>query len=686
MTGALGPLQFIVGGLELAFTLGCAAVSSVLIVRRRLDWLTGAPRAVAIGLLALAALLAAELVPLLLGVLTRATVPIASALVLAGCSRIVPARAPAPARPVVASPAGPAANPVSWLLAAVGLLIAAAGALAYLEHAATLHVTSADALGFHFPGVIRFIQTGSLWQITQYLPGQAQGNYPQYGDLLLLAVALPWHSLAFVRYVDPVMIGLAALSTYAIARELRAPAPTAVLTTIALFMIRPTLGPALPDVLTDPLFLAGFAAGTLFLLRHWRTGARAELGLAGLCLGIALGTKWYGLTDVPALILAWAVVSLACRRGRGRVARQAGALIVATALAGGIWMLRNLILTGNPIFDLRVSLFGTTIFPAPPATLRHELGFTLAHYLGDWHVWGIYIWPALRSDFGLTTAVILGGALVAAALAAAGHVKGEDRARIALLFAGAVLCLIAYFITPYTAQGAAGMPVLVISNTRYGAPAVLLAAPLLAVAAARLGPLRLVLEVVLLLQIRAGIDQYIPASAGPLMVTRVILLALIAVIWALRRTPWARAALAAIAAAGAVAFAYHYQRVLSVEPWTPADPTINYVLAHDPSGARIAVTGTWTVQGVVPVAPLFGPRFQNTVDYLGPFVEHRLEQYTSERAFAAALRRGHFQLLEIGTGFPPAADPVEVNWAIAAGYTSVTRSARLILMRSPRAT
>jgi hypothetical protein len=683
VTGALGPLQFIAGGLELAFTLGCAAASSVLVIRRRLYWLGGAPRAVAIGLLAVAALLAAELAPLLLGVMTRATVPIVSALVLAACSRIAPAGAPA--RTPAATPTGFAAAPISWLLAGAGLLIAAAGVLAYLEHAATLHVTSADALGFHFPGVIRFIQTGSLWQITQYLPGQAQGNYPQYGDLLLLAVALPWHSLAFVRYVDPVMIGLAGLATYAIARELRAPAPTAALAAVALFTIRPTLGPGLPDVLTDPLFMAGFAAGTLFLLRHWRTGARAELAIAGIGFGIALGTKWYGLTDVPAVVIAWAVVALAGRRTPGRVARQAGALIAVTAIAGGIWMVRNLILAGNPVFDLRVRLFGITIFPAPPATLRHELGFTLAHYLGDWHVWGTYIWPALRSDFGVTSAVMLGGALLAAALAAAGRLNGGDRARVAVLFAGVVLCLIAYFITPYTAQGAAGMPVLVIANTRYGAPAILLAAPLLAVAAARLGPLRILVEVVLLLQIRAGLHEYIPASAGPLIVTGAILGALAAAGWALRRTPSGRRAVAAAVALGAVAFSYHYQRVLSAQPWTPDDPTIDYVLAHDPAGTRIAVTGTWTVQGVVPVAPLFGPRFQNTVDYVGPFVEHRREQYTSERTFVAALRRGRFQLLEIGTGFPPAADPVQVNWAAAAGYEYVTRSARLILMRSPRA-
>jgi len=446
-----------------------------------------------------------------------------------------------------------------------------------------------------------------------------------------------------------------------------------------LFTIRPTLGPALPDVLTDPLFMAAFATGALFLLRHWRTARRAELVLAGLGFGIALGTKWYGLTDLPAVLLAWLIAALVVRRPGRPLARDTGVLIGVIALAGGIWMLRNLIMTGNPVFDFRVSLFGATIFPAPPDPIRRLLGFSLAHYLGDGHAWSVYIWPALRSDFGLTSAIVLGGAL----LAALRPPRGPDRPRVYIVFAAAILCLAAYAITPYTAQGPAGMPLLVIANTRYGAPALLLAAPLLAVAAPQLGPLRLVVEVVLLIQIRAGLHQYIAAPAGRLIVAGVILLALAAAAWALRRSPSARAALAAVAAIGAVAFSYHYQRVLSVQAWTPDDPTLDYVLAHAPAGKRIAVTGTWTVQGVVPVAVLFGPRFGNTVDYLGPFVSHRREQYTSARSFIAALRRGRFGLLEIGTGFPPAADPVQVNWAVAAGYRYVTRSARLILLRAP---
>jgi hypothetical protein len=223
----------------------------------------------------------------------------------------------------------------------------------------------------------------------------------------------------------------------------------------------------------------------------------------------------------------------------------------------------------------------------------------------------------------------------------------------------------------------------VIANTRYGAPALLLAAPLLALAAARIGVLRLVVEVLLVLQLRAGLHEYIPESAGRLLVTGVVLVALGLSAWVVHRIRPARTALATVAAVVAIVFAYHYQRDLAGKPWTPEDPTTDYVLTHAPTGTRIAVTGTWTVQGLVPVAPLFGPRFGNTVDYLGPFVRHRREQYTTERAFDAALRHGHFALLEIGTGFPPARDPVEVNWAVAAGYRFVTRSARLILLRAP---
>ncbi len=703
MSGALGPGAYVAGGLLLGAELGAAATVAALAVRRRTEGLRGPERAVALGLLGALTLVAIQLLPLALGILTRGTALLAAGLLALAATRIPPRPNARPA----AHPLRPGAPPsghtkwflqprwpradaglrwpradagLEWLLALAAVLATAGFWIAYLEVFATYHPVSVDALSFHFPGVIRYLQSGTLWQTAQYLPGQAQANYPQSGDMLMLALTLPWHSLAFVRLADPALLALAGVAVYATARELGAPPPASALATVALLAIRPVLGPALGDVLTDPAFVAGFAAGNLFLLRHWRTGAGAELALAGAGYGLALGSKWYGLTDVPLVIAAWIAVSLLARRPRARLARETGVLAAVCLLVGGVWMLRNLILTGNPVFDYRVSVLGATVFPAPPNPLRSQLGFTLAHYLGDPGVLRDYVWPVFRADFGLTGALLLAAVAIAAASARSRGRRAAarlDASRIGILAAGAVLCAAAYALTPYGAQGPAGMPVLVDANTRYGAPALLLAAPLLARLIGRAGRLRAPLELLLAVLTVIDLRRYVDTGAGRIALSAGLAVVVLA---ALRARP--RLALGATLVVVALA-GYHYQRVLARRPYLPGDPTVDYVLARAPAHTRIAITGQWTAQGLVPVAPLFGPRLENDVRYIGRYDEHRLQAYAEPAPFLRALAADRPALLEVGTGFPPRPDPLEARWAAAAGYRVVARSARLVLMRPP---
>jgi hypothetical protein len=478
------------------------------------------------------------------------------------------------------------------------------------------------------------------------------------------------------------------VAVYAAARELRASAPTAVLAACGLVAIRPVLGPGLPDVITDPTLTAGFASGALFLMRHWRTRRRAELVLAGIAFGIALGTKWYGLTDVPALVVIWLIAALLVWRPRLQALTDGAVLIGAVALSGGIWMLRNLILTGNPVFDYRVRIFGLTIFAAPPDVLRSQLGFSLAHYFGHPSVLRRYAWPVFRSDFGLIGALIAAGALAAAAWCATAAARLRAMrvdVRIVILAVGALALAALYAITPYTAQGLDGFPVLTSANTRYATPALILAAPLLAWVATRLGLLRIAVEVTLVVAIVIDLDKYLPVSAGRLAVAAV-LLAAAAAAWWLSRTglrPVFRAAPAAGVLLAAAVFAYHYQRSLARTPYNPSDPAVSYALAHAPAHTRIGLAGEWTAQGLVPVAPLFGPRLANDVAYVGPVIEHRLEQYGAPAPFDQALRRGRYDLLVVGTGFPPRPNPREERWARAVGYVPVVSDPRLVLLRAP---
>jgi hypothetical protein len=686
MNGAIPLGSFVLGGAIELVIVGCGVAAGVAIVRRRLDHLSGAPRATAIATLTIACVLASEVVPLALGVMTRGTVVLAAVLVLLASLGAVPARY-GRAETDPAPPRVPFQH-ISWLFAGAAVLATAIDWVAFVDAHAAVRVTSVDALAFHLPGVTRYIQTGSLWHSAQFLPGQAQGNYPQYGDLLLLAAVLPWHSTALIRYVDPLLLAVAGVAVYGLARELRASGSTAALVACALVAIRPVVGPGLPDVITDPALTAGFATGALFLVRHPRTRRRAELVVAGIGFGIAVGTKWYGLSDVPVLVACWLIGALIVWRPRRRSLVDGAGLIGVIALAGGIWMLRNWILTGNPVFDYKVGIFGVTLFPAPPDVLRSQLGFSLAHYLGDPSVLSRYAWPVFRSDFGLIGALIVAGALGAGAWCAASAARLRAvrfDPRVGILAVAAVALAAVYALTPYTAQGLNGFPVLIAANTRYATPALIVAAPLLAWLATRLGALRVLIEVALVVEILTALNKYLPVSSGRLAVA-VLGLVAVAGAWALWRSRlpalWRALPATGVLLAGA-AFAYHYQRALSRAPYSPSDPAVSYVLAHDPAGTRIGLAGEWTAQGLVPVAPLFGPRLANDVAYVGPVIEHRLEQYRAAAPFDRALRRGRYRLLVVGTGFPPRPNPREEWWARRAGYTPLVTDPRLVLLRAP---
>src|SRR5207249_1857830 len=120
--------------------------------------------------------------------------------------------------------------------------------------------------------------------------------------------------------------------------------------------MRSVMSFAVDQVVPDIVLLATLATGTLFLVRHFRTRRTSELVLGGVALGIAFGTKWYGISVVVVVLACWAAASLAARRGRRVVARQGAALVGLVLAAGGVWLVRNWVTTGNPLFPVKVRL------------------------------------------------------------------------------------------------------------------------------------------------------------------------------------------------------------------------------------------------------------------------------------------------------------------------------------------
>ena len=681
--------DFLIGAAVLGAMLAAVAVATALIVRRRLRHLDRLELGLASIVVGTAVLIAVHLLPLMLGVLTRGTVLAAAALAVGLVALVRPAADGGRARDEPHAPAPPSRR-VSWALAAIAGAFATAAALADLGRWAGDELVGVDPLTFHLPNLARWIQTGTVWQIDPFVPLLAQGNYPHNGDVVLLSAVLPWHNDFLVRLPITFYLVALAVAVFAVARELGAAHATSALAA-AVVVSMPVVGLAtIPRALPDSLMWATYTCGVLFLLRHARTRRRSDLVLAGAALAIACGTKWYGVSSVPALIAIWLAARLLTTRraaepGPLRRALGDGALVGGLAFLGtAVWLVRNLALSGNPVFPLQVKPFGITIFDAPPDVIRDQAGWTIADYAGDLAVLR-QLAGEIIEGIGSVPVVCALGLVVTIALA-----RRRGRApdpRILVLAAGAVVLGLLYTITPATALGLRGDPSLANSNTRYAVPALLLAVPALAWAVGRLprAP-ALALELALAVGALFGAWYGYEVQVRDLALAVAGLLALAAGAWVLWRLRDRRIVLAGAALASllvGLAAANRMQDRINDGRYRNIDPGVDAMLSAAPSGSRIGLAADWTVAGLSPIWLAFGTTIDNEVEFMGRFVDGFLTPWDDERSFQAALRRGRYDVLVVGRGFyPPEATP-EQRWALNAGWRTIALTERLRVLVPP---
>ena len=390
------PLQdFLVGAALFAVMLAAVIVATALVVRRRLPHLDRLELALASVVVATSILIAVHLVPLMLAILTRGTVIAASLVAIGLAALLKPAAAPAAGRLEDEQPARPPSSRASWALAALAGAFTGVAALADLGRWAGDELVGVDPLTFHLPNVGRWIQHHSMWQIDQFTPLLAHGNYPNNGDIVLLSTVLPWHNDFLVRL--PITFFLADDHDRRLRRRPRAaraaccrsaggdrghraagrrhrddPARPARLAHVDDVRLRSAVPPAprpqRPALGSRP--------------RRARDGDRGRHEMVRRQLG---GSRHRDLARRADPRRA------TTPGGRGAVAIVLGdgAIVGGLALLGALpWLVRNLLLSSNPVFPLKVAPLGITIFDAPPDVIRDQAGFPISDYFGNAHVLG----------------------------------------------------------------------------------------------------------------------------------------------------------------------------------------------------------------------------------------------------------------------------------------------------------
>jgi hypothetical protein len=692
--------DYLVGQLFFVATMAAVGTSAWLVARRTLSQLAGAPRLLAIGTLWTVGVIVVHVLPAALGVLSRETTLAASVLVLLMASALGggPGKQVSPPPP----PAAPSSR-LSWMLAAAAVAMFALYVLGFLYERALVPVTAQDFTGFHLPGIATVMRSGTLWHLVDFFPLYATGAYPHNGDVMFLAAVLPWKNDAFVRLVNYPFLAMIGIAVYAIACELRAPRAAAVLFAVVAMTVRVVAVPAIEQLKPEPTMLASFGTGVLFLLRHFRTRARSELVLAGIAFGVAFGARWNGMLAVAAVLVLYGIGSWLTRRGLRTVVQEVGVLTALTFAGGGVWLMRNLIETGNPVFPFKVAALGFTVFDAPPDPVRKQFGYSVLDYIGSARLRDDVLGPAYGLALGAPGLVLAVALLVAVVVALA----AADRRRIPVAEAGRVIALAlaamivvaVYASTALSAVGFRGKPqaAFVVEAARWAMPAVVLAAPAAAWLAGRVGRWRVVLELAALAAVAHATYKQARSfdiAAGSLVITGAAVAAAAACVagaHTLRgrldpvRRRWAAAGALAVGLASFVLAGHLLQQGFNERRYVGYDATLDWVIAYAPAGHRIGVAGDANDVGVQPNLPLFGPRLGNHVVYVGRHVRGILRRYDSPSAFVGGVRRGRYDLVLIGRGIPSgplkSGTPPELVGALQAGFQPLALSPSFELFR-----
>ena len=113
----------------------------------------------------------------------------------------------------------------------------------------------------------------------------------------------------------------------------------------------------------DSIFVAAYLIAVYFFVSFLTSddGIPALL-LGSLAAGLALGTKPVGVVFIPPLLLLALGAAAVRTRSLWRALVPGVVMLACVVVPSGFWYVRNIVLTGNPLYPLRVAIFGSTIF------------------------------------------------------------------------------------------------------------------------------------------------------------------------------------------------------------------------------------------------------------------------------------------------------------------------------------
>ncbi|MCG9894915.1 MAG: hypothetical protein MH204_05525, partial [Fimbriimonadaceae bacterium] len=335
-------------------------------------------------------------------------------------------------------------QPTGLRLAVLGSLIGL-GLVVAVAVLAPSTMTDWDSLAYHLAVPKLWLAQGSIG----YVPALHQSNFPFAADNLFI-LGLGWGGESGAKAFMAAGLLFGVLWLFGVARRWHGDSAgwLAALGGAFIPVVAWEAGTAYIDHM--PGFYAVLAA--VYGIEAMRGDGLRRAGLAGIALGLCLGTKYTGLQVAAALAPVLIVVGFSKKSAGFRLKPLVIGLALAV-LVGGAWYVRNAVQTGNPVYPFFHSVFGGREWDDRRAEIyaREQASFGIAKapanlghaVLGLAYQPGRYVNPGQQVGAGFPTGGI-GFASVAVLFAAAalGRLRGRDAA----LAGFAALLLLMWFV------------------------------------------------------------------------------------------------------------------------------------------------------------------------------------------------------------------------------------------------
>jgi len=220
-----------------------------------------------------------------------------------------------------------------------------------------------DDLSYHFVFPVEWLKTGNLDTPITICDDPSPPYYPINGSLFFLWLILPFKSVFMANLGQLPFFVLAFLSIYNISRKIGIPKELSFYAA-GFFIIVPNVFRQIELGYVDVMIAALYLAGLNFLINLNKNFSLKTTILWAIAFGIFLGTKTSAIIYGIPLVILFALITLQHHNSKTtkKIPRAWAVFLLITIALGGFAYIRNIILTGNPIFPAEIKILGQIIF------------------------------------------------------------------------------------------------------------------------------------------------------------------------------------------------------------------------------------------------------------------------------------------------------------------------------------